>query len=117
MEYLTKVLRQTDIPVWKSHKELKMCFKELEKQLDATKTEIPHSRLIVLINELLLEILSMFRNGTVELDELLTINLRTVEIFLNHLLTDFERHWILDDMAEHCGLGITSLSKYCGQLK
>ncbi|SIS43034.1 AraC family transcriptional regulator, L-rhamnose operon regulatory protein RhaS [Zobellia uliginosa] len=60
--------------------------------------------------------LDLFRKGQVELDESLIVNLRTVEIFLDHLRTDFERHWTLDEMAGHCGMDITSLTKYCKQL-
>ena len=116
LEYLTKVLRQNEMPVWKTGGMLHDCFRSLGKCLDESVTEIPHSRLNILINELLLQLLDLFKKGKVELDESLTVNLRTIEIFLNHLQTDFERHWTLEEMAEHCGLGISSLTKYCRQL-
>jgi AraC-like DNA-binding protein len=116
MDYLTKVLRQNEMPVWKTNKKLRACFKELGNCLDNSQIKIAHSKFNILINELLLEILNLFRKGKVVLDESLTVNIRTVNIFLDHLKTDFERHWTLEDMAGHCGLGITSLSKYCKQL-
>ncbi|MDN5213334.1 AraC family transcriptional regulator [Fulvivirgaceae bacterium BMA12] len=116
LDYLTKVLRQNEMPVWKTGGMLHELFKEFGKCLDEAEKAIPHSRLNILINELLLQMLSLFKKGEVELDESLTVNLRTIEIFLNHLKTDFERHWTLDEMADHCGLGISSLTKYCRQL-
>ncbi|MBT9189574.1 MULTISPECIES: AraC family transcriptional regulator [Zobellia] len=115
---LTKILRQNEMPVWKTSEVLNVCFTEIGKCIEESKTEgqIPHSKLTILINQLLLQMLDLFRKGQVELDESLIVNLRTVEIFLDHLQTDFERHWTLDEMAGHCGMGITSLTKYCKQL-
>lgn len=116
LEYLTKILRENDVRVWQSDKKIQECFIEIGKCLDHAEIEIPQSRLNILINSLLLEILSLFKKGDIEFDQSLTHNLRTVEIFLNHLRTDFEKSWTLEDMAEHCGLGKTSLSKYCKHL-
>lgn len=113
---LTKILRQNDIQVWKSDRRMNECFQELEKCLNSCETAIPHSRLNILINDLLYIMLGLFTSGKVELDESLTSNLRTIEIFLNHLQNDFERNWTLEDISEHCGMGITSLSKYFKQL-
>jgi AraC family L-rhamnose operon regulatory protein RhaS len=116
LEYLTKVLRQNEMPVWATGDVLHDYFRKLGRCLDEATLEIPHSRLSILINQLLLQMLQLFKKGKVKLDESLTVNLRTVEIFLNHLRTDYERHWTLEEMAGHCGLGITSLTKYCKQL-
>jgi len=116
LNYLTKVLRQNEKPVWKTSKKMQECFYELGRCLDESTIWIPHSKFNILINELLLELLSLFKKGEVKLDESLIVHIRTVEIFLKHLHDDFERHWTLEDMAEHCGLGITSLTKYCKQL-
>ena len=116
IEFLTKILRENDIRIWQSDKKIQECFIELGKCLNYSEMEIPHSKLTILINSLLLEMLSLFKRGNIELDNSLTQNLRTVEIFLNHLRGDFEKFWTLEDMAEHCGLGKTSLSKYCKHL-
>lgn len=116
LDFLTKVLRQNEIPVWKTNKKIRNNFIELGKCLDNCDTTIPHSKLNILINELLLELVDLFKKGNVFLDESLIINKRTVAIFLNHLEADFRRYWSLENMAEHCGLGMTSLSKYCKEL-
>ncbi|WP_034248702.1 AraC family transcriptional regulator [Arenibacter algicola] len=116
LDFLTLILRQNDIQVWNSDRKIQQCFKELGYCLDNCNLEIPQSKFNILINDLLLEILCLFKTGKVKLDESLTLNLRTVEIFLNYLRSDYEKLWTLDDMAEHCGIGKTSLSKYCKQL-
>ncbi len=117
LNYLTKVLRQNEMPVWKSNKNVQNYIMELGHCLNMLSNgEILHSKFNILINQLFLELLNIFKKGEVELDESLIVNKRTVAIFLNYLLTNFERQWTLDDMAEYCGLGITSLSKYCKQL-
>ena len=116
LDYLTKILRQNDVCVWKTDKKLSKCFIELGRCLDNSELEIPHSKLCVLINDLLLEMLCLFKRGHMELDLSLIQNLRTVEVFLEYLRNNFEKFWTLEDMAEHCGLGKTSLSKYCKQL-
>lgn len=116
LKFLTKVLRQNEMPVWKTNKKISNCFFNLGKCLNQCDNEIPHSRFNILINELLFELLQMFKKGKVALDESLTINIRTVELFLNHLKTDFQRSWTLEAMAEHCSMSITSLSNYCKQL-
>lgn len=113
---LTQILRQNELQVWRSDKKLQDCFKELGLCLDNCSPSIPQSKLTILINDLLLEILFQLKSGEVELDETLTMNLRTVEIFLDHLKDDYEKSWSLDDMSEHCGLGKTSLTKYSKQI-
>ncbi|MGC6432143.1 MAG: helix-turn-helix domain-containing protein [Jejuia sp.] len=114
--FLTKVLRQNEMPVWKTNTKIKSCFSELGRCLDSCDKSIPHSKLNILINQLLLELVDLFKRDEVILDESLTINKRTVEIFLNHLAQNYNRNWSLESMAEHCGLGLTSLSKYCKAL-
>lgn len=117
LTYLTQILRQNEGQIWKSDKKLQGCFRELGYFLDkSSSASIPHSKLTILINELLLEIMFQFKSRGVELDERLTMNLRTVEIFLDHLKIDYEKYWSLDDMSEYCGLGKTSLTKYSKQI-
>lgn len=115
---LTKVLRQNEQPVWPADGKIRKCFQRIGACLEESALSIPHSRFNLLINELLLLLLDMFRNGkeAVALDCSLTDNLRTAEMFFKYLHEDYERPWTLEDMALHCGLGITSLTKYCKQL-
>jgi len=116
LNFLTKVLRQNEIPVWENGETLLDCFSEIGKCIKESQTEVQDSKLKILINNLLLEMLGLFKKGKIDLDESLTINLRSIEIFLHHLRTDYERNWTLEEMAGHCGMGITSLTKYCKQL-
>ncbi|WP_299554067.1 AraC family transcriptional regulator [Seonamhaeicola sp.] len=116
LDFLTKVLRQNEMPVWKTNKKIRSYFTELGRCLDRCDVTIPHSKLNILVNELLLELVDLFKKDKIALDESLIINKRTVEIFLKHLETDYARYWSLDDMADYCGLGMTSLSKYCKEL-
>lgn len=114
--YLTQILRENEVQVWKSDKKLQDCFRELGHCLDNSSSEIPQSKLTILINNLLLEMFLQLKTGEVQLNEALTMNLRTVEIFFDHLKNDYEKPWSLDTMAEHCGLGKTSLTKYSRQI-
>lgn len=116
LEFLTKVLRQNEMPVWETNKKIKTYFAELGRCLDTCDISIPHSKLNILVNELLLELVDLFKKDKVVLDESLTINKRTVEIFLGYLEKEYHRYWSLEDMADHCGLGLTSLSKYCKEI-
>ncbi|WP_262246033.1 helix-turn-helix transcriptional regulator [Parapedobacter soli] len=116
IDCLTKMLRQNDVQVWNSDRKLRECFMEIGKCLNDVEQEIPQSKLNILINNLLLEILCLFKRGHVELDESLIEHLRTVRLFLDYLQTSFDKYWSLESMAEYCGLGKTSLSKYCRQL-
>jgi AraC family L-rhamnose operon regulatory protein RhaS len=116
LQELTNILRQNEMPVWKIDESVSKCFQKIGVCLEASDSKIPHSKLKILINELLLLLLELFRNGKVELDQSLTNNLRAAEIFFQHLKEDYDRSWTIEAMATHCGLGITSLTKYCKQL-
>lgn len=41
---------------------------------------------------------------------------RSVSIFLKNLEKDLANNWTVNNMAEHCGLGVTQFSKHCYQL-
>lgn len=116
IELLTKILRESDIRVWQSEKRIRECFVKIGECLEHCELEIPHSKLAIVINNLLLEILQQFKNGNIVLDNYLTHNSKTIEVFLDHLRSNYERSWSLDDMSDYCGLGKTSLSSYCKQL-
>lgn len=113
---LTKILRQNEQPVWTTDEKINKCFQKIGVCLEESAHRIPHSKLNIFINELLLLLLELFKNGKVELDRSLTDNIRTAEIFFQYLRNDYDRPWTLETMAVHCGLGITSFTKYCKQL-
>jgi AraC family L-rhamnose operon regulatory protein RhaS len=77
------------------------------------------SRLTVLINELLLLTLEMFRREEVTLDKALSGTCRTVELFLADLqgnLDQLEEEWTVREMAQRCGLGVTQFNEHCKRL-
>ncbi|MEX2564631.1 MAG: AraC family transcriptional regulator [Cyclobacteriaceae bacterium] len=118
LKTLTKILRQNEKAVWSTNNKVNHCFKKIGVCLEESQQKIPHSRLNLLINELLLLVLEMFNDEKedIKLDDSLTDNLRTVELFLQYLKIDYDRPWTLESMAVHCGLGITSLTKYSKKL-
>lgn len=113
---LTLILRQNECQVWHSNKRIRECFNELDYCLDYLESGIQHSKFNILINNLFLEILCLFKKGKMEMDDSSTLNLHTVGIFLKHLQMNYEELWTLNTMAENCGIGKTSLSKYFKQL-
>ncbi|MDN3688249.1 AraC family transcriptional regulator [Cyclobacterium jeungdonense] len=118
LNMLTKILRQNEKAVWMADNKIHQCFQKIGACLEESKYKIPHSKLNLLINELLLLVLEMFNNEKeeIKLDGTLTDNLRTAELFFEDLKNDYDRPWTLETMAVHCGLGITSLTKYSKQL-
>ena len=68
------------------------------------------SRLAVLMNELFIQLLDIFRAQRVPLDLSLSSSQRTVELFLADLSAHSEHvsaDWSVGDMARSCGLGVT----------
>ena len=69
---LTCFLRQNEQYVWKGTAELRLCFDRLTRTLQESEQSAQYSRLAVLVNEVLLGLLDMFRNQEVPLKESLT---------------------------------------------
>ena len=111
---LTKFLRHNESPVWKSTPEIAACFKQISQLVEIKKNY--DTKLKILFNSLLMEILDLFNHGNVELNNSLIQTKRTVELFLkdleNHLIED----WTLESIANHCNLGYTQFTKYCKEI-
>ena len=77
------------------------------------------SRLTVAVNRLLLELLDVLTlQQTAESPELASRR-RTVELFLRDLFENpasCANPWTLEEMARHCGMGITAFSQYAREL-
>lgn len=114
LEELTTILRQNESPVWKGNNELRSCFDKIGKII--LKGGDFDSRLKILINNLLMLLLDLFRKGNVELNESLTESRRTVELFLKELGNCYAEPWTLVSMAEYCNLGKTQFSRYCNEI-
>jgi AraC family L-rhamnose operon regulatory protein RhaS len=77
------------------------------------------SRLAVAVNRLLVELLDVLAEQQLEESPSLATRRRTVELFLNDLVENpasCAEAWTLGSMAAQCGMGITTMAKYCRQL-
>lgn len=113
IEELTAVLRQNEQPIWHVHPKICSCFQEIGRAVEEDKAGNYESQLIILINELLLNILYMFREGDILLDKALTGTMRSVELFLSELPSNLDKNWTLQSMAEQCSLGTTHFVQCC----
>ena len=119
LDELTDILRHNEQPVWHQATEVCDCFVRIGQAIAADRDGSSVSWLTVLLNELLLLTLELFRSHDVPLDETLSNTQRTVELFLEDLESD-RRHlaeeWTVRRMAQACGLGVTRFTDYCRRL-
>lgn len=113
---LTTILRQNEHPVWHTNQEVCGYFQKIGKAMEEDSAVNCESQLTILINELLLSILQMFRKGEILLDKTLIDSMRSVKLFLAELPLYLEKDWTLQSMAEHCSLGTTRFVRYCKQI-
>lgn len=116
---LTQILRHNEQPVWHNATHVCECFLRIAQAITSDRDGSSVSWLTVLLNELLLHTLELFRSHNVTLDETLSGTQRTVELFLEDLCSD-RRHlaeeWTVRRMAQACGLGVTRFTDYCRRL-
>ena len=115
-EELSKMLRQNEQPVWKANAEIRRCFLKIGQLIKNDKSAQNESWVGIYINELLMHILLLFRQGSFHYNESLTNSIRTVELFIKDLALSSYEPWTLESMAEHCGLGVTRFVHYFRQL-
>jgi len=116
---LTEILRHNEQPVWHAGGDIRRCFQQLARAVEADAGGSSISRLAALLNELFVLLLEMFTQQSVELDASLSSTRRTVELFLDDLRGDREQlaqPWTLPQMADRCGLGPTQFVHLCKQL-
>jgi AraC family L-rhamnose operon regulatory protein RhaS len=110
MRELTNILRHNEQPVWKASPDLRRSFVAVAHAVESDRAGTHSSRLAVLVNELLIHLLDIFRTQRVPLDPSLSSSRRTVELFLADLAAHPEHvsvNWSVSDMANSCGLGVT----------
>jgi len=119
MAELTRKLRQSEMPVWKSTPQIAQTFQNISQCI--LNWHQPHSvsRMIVKLNQLFIGILDALNAQQLDANPDLTSRRRTVELFL----TDLADHpvssrelWTLPQMAKQCGMGVTAFSKYAREL-
>lgn len=112
---LTDFLRRNEQPVWKSGSNISRCFRQMTECVNGD-VESSASKLMIYINELLLNLLELFRSQKVHLSASLTTARRSTELFLGSIKNSLDEPWTLVSMAEACGLGVTRFVHYCKEL-
>jgi AraC-like DNA-binding protein len=110
---LTRYLRQNEQPVWKASNEFKNCFIQIGSILKQPSYD---SKLKIQINQLLILLLEIFKEGKIELDQSLVESKRSVELFLSSIEMKLEEDWTVVKMAEYCQLGVTRFTHYCKEI-
>jgi AraC family L-rhamnose operon regulatory protein RhaS len=116
---LTRKLRHNENPVWNSSPEIAAAFRGLSDCVLHWKQPHTESRMITLLNQLLLGILIALSEQQTHQNPELTSRCRTVELFLRDLAdngANSSQPWTLEKMAAHLGMSISAFSKYCREL-
>ena len=116
---LTRLLRTNKNPVWDASPEIVAAFRGLSDGVLRWREPHIESRMLALLNQLLLGILTALTKQQKHHNPGLTTRRRTVELFLRDLAENAatsSRPWTLQKMAAHCGMGITVFSKYSREL-
>ena len=116
LDELTRILRLNEQPVWQVNDEIKRCFVQIGRMAKYHEKEHFDSRIKVYLNEILILLLEMLKKDRPVLNDELIESKRSVSIFLKNLEDDLSNSWTVNNMAEHCGLGVTQFSKHCYQL-
>jgi AraC-like DNA-binding protein len=116
---LTRKLRHNENAVWNASPAIATVFRGLSDCVLNWSKPHAESRMLTLLNQLLLEILTTLTKQKLPEDAELASRRHTVKLFLHDLAangTQLQEPWPLERMAAHCGLGITAFSKYCREL-
>ena len=119
LKELTDNLRKNERPVWHATPEIRRCFQRISKAVETDRLGGYHSQITVLLNELFVLVLEMFRQQRVKHDESLVSTQRTVELFWTDLRQNpghLASAWTVEAMARQCGLGVTHFIHYSKQL-
>ena len=117
---LTEALRRCERAVWHATPEVRRCFQQIELVLTSPAPLQKASLLAVYINELFFELLQMFRQGDMRLDDSLTSFLRTVELFWDEMRANpsmLAGEWTLETLARKCEMGVNTFCKCTRELK
>lgn len=116
---LAYTLRHGRKSVWKTTPEITQIFRSLGKCVRAEDPSCHASRIIALINLLLVALLDALRAQDEPMDESPEWKARSVEHFLKGLIQNpaaLSERWTLQSMARHCGMGNTAFVQYCRKL-
>jgi AraC family L-rhamnose operon regulatory protein RhaS len=116
---LTRKLRQGEQSVWTANPRIREIFRDLADCILRWGEPGVTSRLAVGVNRLLVELLDVLAEQQLEESPEMVTRRRTVELFLKDLADNpasSAEPWTLKSMAKQCGMGITAMAKYCGEL-
>jgi len=116
LDELTRILRLNEQPVWQVGDEMKRCFAQIGRMAKYYEKEHFDTRIKIYLNEILILLLEMLKKDKPILNVALIESKRSVSIFLKSLEDDPANYWTVNNMARHCGLGVTQFSKHCYQL-
>lgn len=116
---LTRKLRHGEQSVWMMNPRIREMFHELADCV--LRWSEPHttSRLAVVVNRVLVELLEALSEHHADESPDLGTRRRTVELFLKDLAENpasSAEPWTLETMSLQCGMGITAMAKYCREL-
>lgn len=114
LQELTRYFRHDESPVWKCSANISSCFEQIG-EIVVSKSHYD-TRLKILLNSLLMDMLELFKRGNMELNDTLVETKRTVQLFLQDLEHHLLEDWSIDSIANHCNLGTTQITKYCKEI-
>ncbi len=112
---LTTLLSHNEQCIWDGNPAVSTCFQKIGHLIENSTPSPDRTRLILLINELLLAILELQRGRGIKLDRSLTSAKRVVQMFLADLPLLLDHPWTVDTMAHQCGLARSRFIHYCRQ--
>jgi len=116
LEMLTIFLRQTEKFVCAANKAIGDAFIQIGHIAQNEEVSEKESELRLLINNILVNLLEIFKKGSFPLDETLIEAKRTVGFFIEDLNNTYNHPWTLDLMAGYCHLGKTRFSTFFKEL-
>ncbi len=116
LKRLTELLSHNEQVVWQGNRHIEKCFEKIAEYVQIEEPERVQSRLMLYINELLIEVYEMLQQTNIELNSRLSSTRRSVEMFLLGLIDHVDYPWTLETMAKHCNLGRSRFSHYCKKI-
>jgi AraC-like DNA-binding protein len=116
---LTRKLRHGEQSVWLANPRMRGIFRDIGDCVLGWPRPHLASRLAVAVNRLMIEMLDVLTEQQSDESPRLAGRRRTVELFLQDLARNpasSAEQWSLAGMADHCGMGVTSMAKYCREL-
>ncbi len=116
---LTRLLRQSKTPVWKSSPEIARIFQQIGRCVSDWNRPHAISRMAANLNQLLVCMLDVMTEQHPEGNPDRASSQHAVELFLKELETNPEtcrEIQTLEEMARQCGLGITAFTQYTREL-